>query len=144
MSARPGTTHEGLHQIGEVSARLGLSLRTIRYYEELGLIGPTQRTAGGFRLYSDADIDRLVLITHIKSLGLSMQAMLELLDARDTLANPAASPAATAAAVQTLERFSGEATERVHLLRGQLAQAERFAAQLRDELRRHRASHLVG
>ncbi|HZE05620.1 MAG TPA: MerR family transcriptional regulator [Solirubrobacteraceae bacterium] len=140
MPGRAGVTHEGLHQIGEVASRLGLSLRTIRYYEELGLIGPTQRTEGGFRLYSDQDIDRLALIKHIKPLGLTMQAMLELLDARDTLADTGASPEATAAAMQTLERFAGEAAERVQVLRGQLAQAEQFAAQLRSELGRQRPS----
>ena len=43
-------------QIGEVAERTGLSLRTIRYYEEVGLLSPSGRTAGGFRLYADSDV----------------------------------------------------------------------------------------
>jgi DNA-binding transcriptional MerR regulator len=135
-------SHAGLHQIGEVSARVGLSLRTIRYYEELGLIRPAQRSEGGFRLYRDEDIERLLLIKHIKPLGLSMQAMSELLDARATLAAADADPAVVAAAMQALERFAAEATERVQLLGRQLAQAKEFATQLQRELRRHRRGHL--
>ncbi|MDP9021544.1 MAG: MerR family DNA-binding transcriptional regulator, partial [Actinomycetota bacterium] len=53
---------DATHQIGEVADRVGLSLRTVRYYEEVGLIEPSDRTAGGFRLYTDDDISRLELI----------------------------------------------------------------------------------
>lgn len=130
-------SHPGLHQIGEVSGRVGLSLRTIRYYEEMGLIHPAQRTDGGFRLYSEDDIDRLALIKHIKPLGLSVQAMSELLEARDTLTDPSADAPAATTAMATLARLCREAAERVDLLKGQLAQAEEFSAQLRREVRRH-------
>ena len=51
-----------LLQIGEVADRVGLSLRTVRYYEEQGLLTPASRTSGGFRLYSEAQVDRLALI----------------------------------------------------------------------------------
>jgi DNA-binding transcriptional MerR regulator len=42
-----------LHQIGAVANAVGLSLRTIRYYEEVEVVPPSGRTAGGFRLYTD-------------------------------------------------------------------------------------------
>ena len=55
--------------IGEVAKETGLSLRTIRYYEELGLIRPKSRTAGHFRLYSEPELDRLKAIQTLKNLG---------------------------------------------------------------------------
>jgi DNA-binding transcriptional MerR regulator len=127
-----------LHQIGEVAERVGLSLRTVRYYEEMGLISPAQRTEGGFRLYSDAEIERLQLIKHMKPLGFTVQAMLELLQARDTLHGSQANDTAKQQAITTLGRFAAEAGERVDELHAQLDRAEDFAGQLSRELRRHR------
>ena len=57
-----------LLQIGEVAERVGLSLRSVRYYEEIGLVEPSDRTEGGFRLYSEEDVRRLLLVKRIKSL----------------------------------------------------------------------------
>ena len=74
-----------LHQIGAVAERVGLSLRTIRHYEEVGLVTPTGRSAGGFRLYTDADVDRLSQVKVMKPLGFSLEEtheVLELLVAR--------------------------------------------------------------
>jgi len=45
----------GMHQIGQVAGAVGLSLRTIRHWEEVGLVLPSGRSAGGFRLYTDQD-----------------------------------------------------------------------------------------
>ena len=66
-----------MHQIGEVAERVGLSLRTVRYYEEKGLISPERRTDGGFRLYTDENIARLLLIMQMKPLGFSLDEMRE-------------------------------------------------------------------
>jgi MerR family transcriptional regulator, copper efflux regulator len=49
--AMTGAPHDGLMQIGQVAERTGLSLRTIRWYGQEGLVVPTSRTDGGFRLY---------------------------------------------------------------------------------------------
>ncbi len=76
----PPTLH-----IGDVAERVGLSLRTVRYYEEQGLFAPAGRTDGGFRLYTDEQVDRLLLIKQMKPLGFTVQQMRELLDARDAL-----------------------------------------------------------
>ena len=46
-------------QIGEAAERVGLSIRTIRHYEEVGLIVPSARSGGGFRLYTEPDLARL-------------------------------------------------------------------------------------
>ena len=69
----------GLLQIGQVAERTGLSLRTIRFYEENGLVRPTTRTDGGFRLYSDDDVARLEVIKRMKPLGFRLEEMQELL-----------------------------------------------------------------
>ena len=76
---------EELMQIGQVSARIGLSLRTIRHYDDVGLVTPSARSAGGFRLYTEADVDRLALIKRIKPLDFSLEQIKELLTAVDAL-----------------------------------------------------------
>lgn len=66
------------HQIGEVSKRLNISIRTIRYYEEIGLLNSVKRVEHGKRVYTDDDIRRLKFIKKLKLLGLSLSDMLEL------------------------------------------------------------------
>jgi DNA-binding transcriptional MerR regulator len=63
--------------IGEVARKLGISLRTIRYYEELGILKPKGRTAGHFRLYSEDDMKRLEAVQSLKSLGYSLKQIQE-------------------------------------------------------------------
>jgi DNA-binding transcriptional MerR regulator len=120
-----------LLQIGEVAERVSLSLRTVRYYEEQGLLEPESRTSGGFRLYSEDQVDRLALIKQMKPLGFTVGEMRELLDARDRL--NADDIAARAAAQQTLSRFADDAAARCAKLHEQIRQAEGLAGQLRRE-----------
>ncbi|MGX2994841.1 HEAT repeat domain-containing protein [Streptomyces sp. JNUCC 64] len=58
--------------IGEVARRSGVSARMLRHYESLGLVRPAERTGGGYREYSDADIERVFHIESLRSLGLSL------------------------------------------------------------------------
>jgi DNA-binding transcriptional MerR regulator len=74
---------EALRQIGEVADEVGLSLRTIRYYEEVALVSPSGRSAGGFRLYTDEDVARFRLVKAFKPLKFSLDEMRDLLDLRD-------------------------------------------------------------
>ena len=60
-------------QIGEVAERTELSLRTLRHYDEIGLLQPSARSEGGFRLYTDDDVDRLLVIRRMKPLGPSAE-----------------------------------------------------------------------
>ena len=60
-----------LLQIGELAKRAGVSIRTVRYYEEKQLLKPTSLTSGGLRLYSVKDLNRLILIRRLKTLGLN-------------------------------------------------------------------------
>ena len=66
-------------KIGELARRTGLTIRTIRYYEELGLIKPLKRSAGGFRLFSEEDISRIALIHYLKCLNLPLNKIRHLL-----------------------------------------------------------------
>ena len=69
-------------RIEAVARRTGLTKRTIRYYEQIGLLAACGRSEGGFRLFSEADITRLERIQALKdSAGLSLAEIAELLDA---------------------------------------------------------------
>jgi DNA-binding transcriptional MerR regulator len=69
----------GTMHIGELAERTGLSLRTIRHYDDVGLLPASARTDGGFRVYSEADAARLMLIKQMKPLGFSLEEMAEIL-----------------------------------------------------------------
>jgi DNA-binding transcriptional MerR regulator len=123
-----------MHQIGEVAEAVGLSLRTIRYYEEAGLAIPSGRSAGGFRLYTDVDIDRLQLIKNLKPLDLSIEEMRDLLTTRDRLADPAVRRTERKELREHLAMFAELADERCQRLRDQLEAGERISATLRAEI----------
>ncbi|WP_328564854.1 MerR family transcriptional regulator [Streptomyces coelicoflavus] len=123
-------------QIGEVAARTELSLRTIRHYEETGLVVPSARSQGGFRLYTEADVARLMVVRRMKPLGFTLDEMRDLLEATDRLdGGDGRLPADERE--QLLERvrvFERAARQRVADLRTQLARAEEFAATLADRI----------
>ena len=68
------------YQIGELSNLLELSPRTIRYYEEIGLLDSVKRIEGTRRVYTDKDLQRLKFVKRLKHLGLTLSEMLELED----------------------------------------------------------------
>ncbi|WP_242654038.1 MerR family transcriptional regulator [Klenkia soli] len=107
-------------QIGEVAERIGLSLRTIRHYEEVGLAVPSARSEGGFRLYTEDDVERLRVIMQMKPLGFSLEEMRELLQAL-----------ADGGPADRLAHYRTAAADRVEALRAQLTTADAFAQRLR-------------
>ncbi len=75
---------ESFLQIGEAAERLSLTQRTLRFYEEKGLLEPPTRMDGGFRLYSPDDLQRLERIKQLKDLlGFCLADIKEMLDAED-------------------------------------------------------------
>jgi len=66
------------YRIGELAVKVGMTERTIRYYEELELLESVKRLEGGTRVYTEDDVRRLKLIRRLKVLGLSLQEMREL------------------------------------------------------------------
>jgi DNA-binding transcriptional MerR regulator len=73
----------GLLKIGEVAERVGLSLRTVRYYEEIGLFTPSGRSPGGFRLYAERDVARLAILKGMKPFGLPLEDIRDLMELLD-------------------------------------------------------------
>lgn len=113
-------------QIGELAERTGLSIRTLRHYDEIGLLRPSARSEGGFRLYTADDESRLLLIRRMKPLGYSLEQMGELLAVVDGLAAAPGDPALSA----RLADIRDEAHRRREDLRKQLAAADEFVTQL--------------
>jgi DNA-binding transcriptional MerR regulator len=71
-------------QIGEAAERASLTQRTLRYYEEKGLLSPPTRMDGGFRLYSPEDMERIDRIRQLKELlGFSLAEIKEMMEAED-------------------------------------------------------------
>jgi DNA-binding transcriptional MerR regulator len=118
-------------QIGAVAERTGLSLRTIRHYEDVGLVVPSARSAGGFRLYTDDDVARFRVIMRMKPLDFTLEQMGDLLGLLDGLATEA-DPARRDDLAQRLAAYRVAVDERVQRLRTRLAVAEEFARELAD------------
>ena len=77
-------------RIGQLADQLGINPKTIRYYEQIGLIPLAPRTSGGYREYSDTDADRLTFIRTAQRLGLSLEEVAEILSLRERGQRPCA------------------------------------------------------
>ncbi|ROR72979.1 MerR family transcriptional regulator [Bogoriella caseilytica] len=114
--------------IGAVAERAGMSLRSLRHYDEVGLLTPSGRSAGGFRLYTDDDVERLMLIRRMKPLGFSLDAMRELLELTDHLAS-----GSDTEAQRRLEEFIADAESRREELARTLEMADEFIERLHGQ-----------
>jgi DNA-binding transcriptional MerR regulator len=122
-----------LARVGEVAERLGVSPRTIKYYEELGLVEPKARSLGRFRLYGEEDVRRLERILRMKGIGYSLATIRELLAVRDA--------ALEADKVTLLKEVAGrlkererDATVRIKQIQNDLKQAEALREELRHDI----------
>jgi DNA-binding transcriptional MerR regulator len=76
-----------LYRIGEVAERAGVTTRTLRYYQEVGLLDPSRKSPGGTRRYSETDISRLLRIIELRNvMGFDLERIREILNAEDRLA----------------------------------------------------------
>lgn len=123
-------------QIGEAAERVGLSIRTIRHYEEAGLVVPSARSEGGFRLYTEPDLDRLRVIKRMKPLGFTLEEMRDLLQILGGLTTAQGTERDTL--LDRLTMFHTAAQNRVEALREQLATAEGFARQIQGHIAQNR------
>ena len=125
--AASGTMH-----IGQLADKTGLSLRTIRHYDEIGLLKASGRTEGGFRLYTPEDFSRLMLIRRMKPLGFSLEEMMSLLTIIDTLQGGGTDSTQPQVRAE-LDNFIAQALERRHKLQTQLEMADEFLEVLRTQ-----------
>ncbi len=117
-------------QIGEVATRTELSLRSLRHWEEVGLLLPSGRSEGGFRLYTEDDVAKILVIRRMKPLGFSIEEMKAVMVDIETLAAPEVTAAEAAAARARLDDVRREAGDRRERLVRQLAMADEFIALL--------------
>ncbi|MEJ5945960.1 MerR family transcriptional regulator [Pseudokineococcus basanitobsidens] len=115
-------------QIGRVAELTGLSLHTLRHYDEVDLLRPSARSEGGFRLYTAGDVERLLVIRRMKPLGFSLEQMRELLQVVDAL--PGATGADEDALRARLDEFVGLAEEARQRMLERVAMADELLDQL--------------
>ncbi len=134
------TTTAQSYRIGEAAGRAGVSCRTLRYYEEIGLLVPSVGRAGGARYYSEEDLARLLRIREMQELmAFGLDEIRSILGAEDRLA-------------ELREEFNARADRRVEILaeaveinnrlrsrvRGKIAKLEEVLAELDAKARRYR------
>lgn len=78
------TTQDRTYSIGEAAALIGSTVKTVRYYDEIGLLKPTSYTEGGHRLYTPEDIWRLELITTLRYLDCGIDEISPIISGRHT------------------------------------------------------------
>lgn len=133
MARRSGTdSAEGLplFQIGEVAERVGLSFRTIRHYDEVGVVVPSGRTEGGFRLYTDRDVERLRKVMGMKPMGFALEEIRDVLDLLDALDED---PGAEGVR-DRLQMYAALAVERRDKYRRKLELADDFTTMLQGRV----------
>ena len=111
--------------MAQVSERTGLSARTVRYYEELGLLPGVRRRAGGRRIYGPSEIERLRFIQRLQLLGLSLAEIRQLNDVH----------AIAGSTVDMLDRLDDVLAQRLVELDARIGEL----AGLRDEIEKYRA-----
>jgi DNA-binding transcriptional MerR regulator len=128
-------------RIGEAAERLGVTPRTIKYYEELGLLTPG-RSGGNYRAYDDADLERVERVRRLQSLGFSLAAIREILKYRaqvDEFGQRRLRLSDLEAVTHSLEAQLAEVRQRVARARAEIEQGETLAAELEADVARCRA-----
>src|SRR5437764_8256744 len=135
------TDNSGLYTIEQVATRTGLTKRTLRYYEEVGLLPPTDRTEGNYRRYTESDIQRLERIKKLRDLlGFSLTDIREILEAEDERGQIKVAyrhETEDLAKVAQLDRADELIRVQIHLIEQKLAGLEQMRATLLANLERH-------
>ncbi len=131
---------ERSYRIGDVAERVGVTTRTIRYYEELGLLGTASaRTKGAHRLYTEADIARLEELIRLRDLlGLTLEelvALAEAEEARAALRNQWAESATDSERARIVEAAIPLVERQLELVRSRQDRLSEFAGELSEKLR---------
>jgi MerR family transcriptional regulator, repressor of the yfmOP operon len=133
-------TQDRSYRIGEVAERVGVTTRTIRYYEELGLLGTAAaRSKGAHRLYTEADVTRLQELIRLRDLlGLSLEelvALAEAEEARAVLRNRWAESASDRERARIVKAAIPVIERQLELVRTRQLKLSEFADELSEKLR---------
>jgi DNA-binding transcriptional MerR regulator len=126
-------------RIGELAERVGVTTRTIRYYEELGLLGAhAERTKGAHRTYGEADVSRLRELIRMRDLlGLSLEELVELAEAeeaRAALRDQWYDDPTDEERLEIVEQATAIAKRLLALVRARQQTLEQFAGELEEKL----------
>jgi MerR family transcriptional regulator, repressor of the yfmOP operon len=126
------------YRIGEVAERVGVTTRTIRYYEELGLLGCGDRTKGSHRTYTEANITRLQELIRLRDLlGLSLEELTTLAEAeeaRAALREEWESDPEDEERIRILDEALPLVEQQLALVRTRRSALDRFAKELEQKL----------
>lgn len=132
--------------IEQVAAQTGLTKRTLRYYEEMGLLPPTGRTEGNYRRYAPDDIQRLERIKNLRDLlGFSLADIREILqaeDERDQIKAAYRQETEAAAKIEQLARVDELIRHQLELIEQKIAGLEQMRAKLLLSLEKHEHKRL--
>jgi MerR family transcriptional regulator, repressor of the yfmOP operon len=136
-----GAQEQALYTIEQVATRTGLTKRTLRYYEEVGLLPPTGRTEGNYRRYSEADLQQLERIMNLRDLlGFSLNDIRELLkveEERGTIKVAYRQETDVATKIAQLDRSDDLIRAELHMVLQKIAGLEQMRDTLNTKLARH-------
>jgi MerR family copper efflux transcriptional regulator len=122
-----------LMTIGEVSRHSGFTIRALRFYERRGVLPPTARRPSGYRLYGEADLRRLAFVRQAKSLGLTLDAIRELVMA----ARQPSGASTRDRLLRMLDQRISQTTQQIEALTGLRKELHRRRQTLQRRPRRH-------
>ncbi len=129
------------YTIEQVATRTGFTKRTLRYYEEVGLLLPTGRTEGNYRRYSEADVERLERIKNLRDLlGFSLADIREIMEAEDERGQIRVAykhETDTTSKVAQLYRADELIRSQLHVIEKKLTGLEQMRTKLMANLERH-------
>lgn len=135
------TDEQSLFSIEQVATRTGFTKRTLRYYEEVGLLPPTGRTEGNYRRYSEADVELLERIKNLRELlGFSLADIREIIEAEDErvqLRDAYKHETEVDAKVAQISRADELIRNQLHLIEKKLAGLEQMRTKLMVNLEHH-------
>lgn len=124
-----------MYKIDEVTKQIGLTKRTLRYYEEIGLIHPPERSEGNIRLYTDEDVERIKKIVEAKEvLGITLQEMQHFLSLKERMEQRRNSE--NPLDRETIQEIKNMLEEQVQALNTKMQQMQRVKAELEHSLGR--------
>ncbi len=115
---------EGYMTVGEVAKKMGVSVRTLQYYDKEDLLSPSSESEGGRRLYTDKDVIKLHQILSLKHLGFSLEDIKNRLISLDTPADVAEALTEQAAAMREKIEALSESLKEIEALQGEVLQMQ--------------------